>query len=103
MKHSLVEAIALIQLKDSDLKVRLAAVQTLGKIGSIPSRDFLTTLEKETEGDDKPATSKAVQQAQAAIESHRKFTNGFAAPRSPGFPRAAFCSWSPSVWRSPSD
>ncbi len=75
VRHALVEAIALIQLKDSDLKVRIDAVQTLGKIGSIPSRDFLTTLDKEAEGADKPAIAKAVQQAQAQIESHVKFAN----------------------------
>ncbi len=75
VRHALVEAIALIQLKDPDLKVRIDAVQHLGKIGSIPSRDFLTALEKETEGADKPEISKAVQQAQADIESHVKFAN----------------------------
>jgi urea transport system permease protein len=69
-KYALEEAIALIQLKDADLKVRLAAVEMLGNMGSISSRDFLTALEKESSEADKTATTKAVQLAQGQIARH---------------------------------
>lgn len=74
-RHALAEAIALIQLKDPDPAVQIAAVETLGKMGSIPSKDFLTALESETDGPHKAAISKAVQNSFAAIESHVKFVN----------------------------
>ena len=42
VKRALTEAVALIQLKDEDPRIRAAAAETLGKMGSIPSHDFLT-------------------------------------------------------------
>jgi urea transport system permease protein len=69
-KYALEEAIALIQLKDADLKVRLAAVEALGNMGSISGRDALTALEKESSEADKVATTKAVQKAQGQIATH---------------------------------
>ena len=77
VQHALIEAIALIQLKDADPKVKIAAVETLGKIGSIPSRDFLTSAEKESDGPDKLAITKAVQKAHADIATHIKVVNAW--------------------------
>jgi urea transport system permease protein len=67
VKRAYTEAIALIQLKDEDPKVQVAAIETLGKMGSIPSRDFLTALERESKVSDVIA---AAQAAQKRIASH---------------------------------
>jgi urea transport system permease protein len=67
VKRAFTEAVALIQLKDEDPKVQVAAVETLGKMGSIPSRDFLTALEKESKAREVIAAAKA---AQKRIASH---------------------------------
>ncbi len=67
VKRALTEAIALIQLKDEDSKVQVAAVETLGLMGSIPSRDFLTALEKESKA---PVVITAAKAAQKRIASH---------------------------------
>jgi len=68
VQRALREAIALIQLKDEKSEVRIAAVKTLGEMGSIPSRDFLTALKKESE--DQPDMLKAIATAEAQIASH---------------------------------
>lgn len=68
VKDSLEQAIALIQLKDEDPKVQTAAAVALGKMGSIPSRDFLTTLAKEKA--DNQEIVAAVTKAQEQIASH---------------------------------
>jgi urea transport system permease protein len=67
VKRALNEAIALIQLKDEDARVQASAADTLGRMGSIPSRDFLTALEKESNA---PEVIAAAQAAQKRIASH---------------------------------
>jgi len=67
-KRALSEAVALIQLKDESPEVKIAAAKTLGEMGSIPSRDFLTALKRESE--DQPDVLKAVSIAEAQIASH---------------------------------
>lgn len=68
VKRALKEAIALIQLKDEKPEVKIAAIETLGEMGSIPSRDFLTALKAESA--DQPAVLKAIDAAQVQIASH---------------------------------
>ncbi|MGB8166060.1 MAG: urea ABC transporter permease subunit UrtB, partial [Chthoniobacteraceae bacterium] len=68
VKRSLKEAIALIQLKDEKPEVKIAAAKTLGEMGSIPSRDFLTALKGESAS--QAEVLKAVAAAEAKIASH---------------------------------
>jgi urea transport system permease protein len=68
VKRCLKEAIALIQLKDEKPEVKSAAARTLGEMGSIPSRDFLTALKGESAG--QPDVLKEVSAAEAKIASH---------------------------------
>ncbi len=67
VKRALTEAIALIQLTDSDARTQASAAETLGKMGSIPSRDFLTAVEKESKAPEVVAAAKA---AQKRIATH---------------------------------
>jgi urea transport system permease protein len=73
VKHSLLEAIALIQLKDEKPEVQIAAAKELADLGSIPSRDFLEQLSKDSAG--KPDVQKAATAAMAAIDSHLRTVN----------------------------
>ncbi len=66
--RALREAIALIQLKSEDPKERVAAVETLGELTSIPSRDFLK--QAVIDNPEQPDLIKAAGKAQAAIASH---------------------------------
>jgi urea transport system permease protein len=69
--HALREAIALIQLKDENPQVQIAACQELASLGSIPSQDFLTALARESEADPaKASVGKAARQALATVASH---------------------------------
>ena len=68
VQRALREAICLIQLKDEKPEVKIAAVKELGEMGSIPSRDFITALKKESE--DQPGVLKAIATAEAQIASH---------------------------------
>ena len=71
VKRAIKEAIALIQLKDPNPDVQAAAAATLGALGSIPSRDFLTALAKESEGiPEKAEVLKNATDAQARIAQH---------------------------------
>lgn len=72
-KHALREAVALIQLKDEDSKVRIAATKELAALGSISSQDFLTQLVKDSA--DQPEVAQAGEAALAAIASHIKNVN----------------------------
>ena len=65
--HALGEAIALIQLKDENPEVQIAACKELAALGSIPSQDFLSQLVKDSAG--KPAVLKAANAA--SRPSHR--------------------------------
>ena len=74
-QRALAEAVALIQLKDPDPKVQIAAAETLGQLGSIPSRDFLTALEKENAAPENAAVAQAARDAQARIAAHIQTVN----------------------------
>ena len=67
-KRAIAEAVALIQLKDEKPEVKIAAAKLLGEMGSIPSRDFLTALKKESE--DQPDVLQAITKSEAQIASH---------------------------------
>ncbi len=93
------EAVALIQLKAEEPAEQIAAVNELKALGSIPSRDFLKQLIKDSEGE--PEVVTAAQAALKSVESHVKMVNaigtGFRGSRS-----APSCSSSPSASPSPS-
>jgi urea transport system permease protein len=71
--HSLREAIALIQLKDENPAVQIAACKELAALGSISSQDFLTQLATDSAG--KPDVLKAAKAATAEIASHVRVVN----------------------------
>ncbi|HEY3901647.1 MAG TPA: urea ABC transporter permease subunit UrtB [Chthoniobacter sp.] len=77
VQHALQEAIALIQLKNEDPKVQIAAVKELADLGSIRSRDFLTQLRVDAK--DNPDIAKAVQAALTSIAGHIRTVNSVAA------------------------
>ena len=70
VQKALKEAVALMQLKDENPTVQASAAETLGLMGSIPSRDFLSALEKESTTPDKAAVLTAARAAQKRIASH---------------------------------
>lgn len=72
-RKALHEAIALIQLKDEDPKVQIAAAKELGDMGSIPSQDFLKQLVADNK--ENAEIVKAGNEALAAIASHIKTVN----------------------------
>jgi urea transport system permease protein len=72
-KSALLEAIALIHLKDEDPKVVIAACKELAALGSIPSQDFIRQLQEDSTG--KPQILKAAAQAQATIATHLQAVN----------------------------
>jgi urea transport system permease protein len=74
VKRALDEAIALIQLKDGDARVQASAAETLGKMGSIPSRDFLTALERESKA---PEVIAAARASQKRIATHITAVNSW--------------------------
>jgi urea transport system permease protein len=71
--HAYREAIALIQLKADQPADRITAAHELAAIHSIPSRDFLKQLIKDSE--DSPEVKKAAQSTLASIESHVSLVN----------------------------
>jgi urea transport system permease protein len=73
VQRALREAVALMQLKDENPEVQIAAAKALGAMGSIPSQDFLSQLAKDSAG--KPQVVKAASEAEAAIASHIKMVN----------------------------
>ena len=73
VQRALREAVALMQLKDENPAVQIAAAKALGEMGSIPSQDFLQQLVKDSEG--KPEVVKAANTAIAAIAAHLKTVN----------------------------
>jgi len=73
VQRALKEAVALIQLKDPEPTVQIAAAKFLGEMGSIPSQDFLLQLTKDKA--DNPDVVKAATVARAAIVSHLQVVN----------------------------
>ena len=72
-KNALLEAIALIHLKDEDPQVVISACKELAALGSIPSRDFIEQLQKDSVG--KPEILKVASAAQATIATHLQAVN----------------------------
>jgi urea transport system permease protein len=72
-KNALLEAIALIHLKDEDPQVVIAACRELAALGSIPSQDFIKQLQQDSVG--KPEILKAAGAAQATIATHLQAVN----------------------------
>jgi urea transport system permease protein len=77
VQHDLREAIALIQLKDENPKVQIAAVKELGNLGSITGQDFLKQLQIDAK--DNQEITNAVQVALKAIAEHINTVNSLAA------------------------
>jgi urea transport system permease protein len=77
VRHDLREAVALIQLKDENPKVQIAAVKELAGLGSIRSQDFLKQLQIDAKDNQEIAT--AVQAALKAIAGHINTVNSLAA------------------------
>ncbi|HSI10594.1 MAG TPA: urea ABC transporter permease subunit UrtB [Chthoniobacter sp.] len=73
VKHALLQAVALIELKDEKPEVQIAAAKELGDMGSMASQDSLKQLIKDSEG--KPEVIKAANDALAAIAAHIKRVN----------------------------
>ena len=73
VQHALREAIALIQLKDENPQVQIAAANELAALGSIPSQDFLAQLLVDAK--DKPEVVKAAQADIKSIAQHVRTVN----------------------------
>ena len=77
VQHALREAIALIQLKDENPQVQIAAVKELADLGSIRSQDSLKQLQIDAK--DNPDIVHAVQAALKLIDAHIRTVNTVAA------------------------
>jgi len=75
VKSALGEAIAIIQLKDPDPAVEIPAIQKLGDMASIPSRDVLAAVAANNSST--PAEVAAARRALALIQSHVGRVNFF--------------------------
>jgi urea transport system permease protein len=73
VRAALNEAVALIQLKDENPEVQIAAAKALGAMGSIASQDSLKQLAKDSAS--KPAVAQAANSAVAKIVAHIKMVN----------------------------
>jgi urea transport system permease protein len=72
-KNALLEAIALIHLKDENPQVAIAACKELAALDSIPSQDFIEQLQKDSAG--KLDIVNAARQARARIATHLQAVN----------------------------
>ncbi len=75
VKKTIAEAIALIQLGDSDPAVQTSAIETLGRMKSIGCLDNLKRIA--TKDNNKPEVAEALHAAILAIESHISAINFF--------------------------
>ena len=75
VKRAIREAIALIQLKDENDAVKIAACNELGAIRSIPSQDALKAIVAEATAESKPQLANAAQLALNEIAKHVTFVN----------------------------
>lgn len=71
------EAIALIQLKDADRAVKLAALAELRELSTLSSSDFVGRALKEAEAAGDAELAKAANSARLAIEEHRAVVDFF--------------------------
>jgi urea transport system permease protein len=72
---ALVEAVALTQLRSSDMPSRIEACKKLGDLGSIPAQDALKTVAAEAEKAGQPLVAEAAKDALAKIASHLTVVN----------------------------
>ena len=75
VKRAIREAIALIQLKDENDAVKIAACNELGAIRSIPSQDALKAIVAEATAESKTNLANAAQLALNEIAKHVTFVN----------------------------
>ena len=75
VKRAIREAIALIQLKDENDAVKIAACNELGAIRSIPSQDALKAIVAEAAAESKPQLANTAQLALNEIAKHVTFVN----------------------------
>lgn len=75
VKRALVEVKALIQLRSEDAAIQVRAANTLGELTSIPSKDALTTLQRESTEAGKSEVAAAAQAALNKIEAHISTVN----------------------------
>jgi len=73
VQHALREAIALIQLKDQNPQVQLAAAEELAALGSIPSQDFIKQLLVDDK--DNPEVVQVAEAALHSIDQHLRTVN----------------------------
>jgi urea transport system permease protein len=69
--RALREAVALIQLKDAKVEVRLAALAELKTLSTLSSTDFLKRAQQEAEAKKDAPVAEAARVALLAVESHR--------------------------------
>jgi urea transport system permease protein len=77
VQKALVEAVALIQLKDTKTEVKLSALTQLKDLHSLASTDFLQRTIKEAEVAKNNAVLKSARAALYAVEQHRSFVDFF--------------------------
>lgn len=77
IQKALVEAVALIQLKDPNTEVKLAALTQLKTLHSLASTDFLHRTIKEAEAANNPAVLKSARAALYEVEQHRSVVDFF--------------------------
>jgi urea transport system permease protein len=77
VQKALVEAVALIQLKDTKTEVKLAALTQLKSLHSLASADFLNRTIKEAEAAKNNEVLKSARAALYAVEQHRSFVDFF--------------------------
>jgi urea transport system permease protein len=74
VQRALRDAIDQIRLKSEDPQTQIAAANELGSVRSIPSRDALLQLSRDSEST-QPAVATAARKAMDAIDTHLKFVN----------------------------
>ena len=77
VQKALVEAVALIQLKDTRTEVKLVALTQLKSLHSLASADFLNRTIKEAEAAKNNEVLKSARAALFAVEQHRSFVDFF--------------------------
>ena len=77
IQRALVEAVALIQLKDTKTEVKLASLAQLKELHSLASTDFLHRTIKEAEAAKNNEVLKAARSALYAVEQHRSAVDFF--------------------------
>src|SRR5258707_4392330 len=77
VQKALREAIALIQLKDTDANVQVNACKELAELNSIPSQDFLKAVAAEADASGNGTVAKAARTALVSLDEHVRAVNVF--------------------------